>query len=244
MSALTLHENIAEKLQLKILSDDYPEGKLPNERELSDEFNVSRSTMKKAIDALVDDGLLFRKARSGTFINRLFKKNFADYSHQKQGPIGLTRSFSDRSKKIDSRILLFEAVLPPDDIKQSLLLTDSDFTFYFKRVRIIDDVPVSIETGYIPIQLFPNLSKEIVNESIYQYAAEEMGISLSNSYISIFSEPSTEEDQQELKLTTTEPVTVTEEIVFTDTGIPFEYTVVRNHYKKFTYTTSVSSTKF
>lgn len=244
MSALTLHENITQKLQHNILTNHYPEGKLPNERELSEEFKVSRSTMKKAIDSLVEDGLLFRKARSGTFVNRLFKKNFADYSHQKQGPIGLTRSFSDRSQKIDSHILSFEAILPPEDVRHSLLLSETDFTFHFKRVRIIDDVPVSIETGYIPIQLFPALSKDIVNESIYQYASEEMGISLANSYISIFSEPSTEEDQRELGLTSNQPVTVTEEIVFTDTGIPFEYTIVRNHYKKFTYTTSASSKKF
>ncbi|MBO0411285.1 GntR family transcriptional regulator [Enterococcus hulanensis] len=243
MDSLNLYNQIAEKLKKNILDDQYPSGKLPNERELSETFKVSRSTMKKAMDSLVEDGLLFRKARSGTFINLLFKKNYDDYSHQKRGPIGLTKSFSEQGKEISSMILLFEVILPPEEVRKALLLTENDFTYHFKRVRYIDKVAVSIETNYIPIQLFPQLTKDIAKDSIYDYAITEMGISLTNSYVSIFAAPSNEEDQKELQLTPCEPVTVTEEIVFTDTGIPFEYTIVRNHYKKFTYNTSVSSLK-
>lgn len=243
MDSLKLYSQIADKLKNNILKDHYPTGKLPNERDLSEEFSVSRSTMKKAIDSLVEDGLLFRKARSGTFVNLLFKKNYKDYSHQKKGPIGLTKSFSEQGKQISSTILLFEVVLPPEEVQKSLLLTENDFTYHFKRVRYIDNIAVSIETDYIPIQLFPNLTKDIVKDSIYDYAIKAMGISLTNSYVSIFSSPSNKEDQKELKLSPYEPVTVTEEIVFTETGIPFEYSIVRNHYEKFTYNTSISTIK-
>lgn len=241
MDSLNLYTQIAEKLKKNILDNHYPTGKLPNERDLSEAFHVSRSTMKKAMDSLVEDGLLFRKARSGTFVNLLFKKNYDDYSHQKRGPIGLTKSFSELGKEISSTILLFEVILPPEEIQKALLLTKNDFTYHFKRVRYIDKVAVSIETNYIPIQLFPQLTQEIAKDSIYDYAIKEMGISLTNSYVSIFSAPSNEEDQRELKLSPYEPVTITEEIVFTDTGVPFEYTIVRNHYEKFTYNTSVST---
>ncbi|MDH6363905.1 GntR family transcriptional regulator [Enterococcus sp. PF1-24] len=243
MDSLNLYNQIANQLKQNILEDLYPTGKLPNERILSEEFNVSRSTMKKAIDSLVEDGLLLRKARSGTFVNLLFKKNYTDYSHQKRGPIGLTKSFSEQGKKITSRILVFEVVLPPEEVRKGLLLSSDDFTYHFKRVRYIDQVAVSIETNYIPIQLFPKLNKEIAKDSIYDYAIKEMNILLTNSYVSIFSLPSNEEDQKELNLTPYEPVTVSEEIVFTETGIPFEYTIVRNHYQKFTYNTSVSANK-
>lgn len=243
MDSLKLYSQIADKLKNNILKDCYPTGKLPNERDLSQEFKVSRSTMKKAIDSLVEDGLLLRKARSGTFVNLLFKKNYGDYSHQKKGPIGLTKSFAEQGKEITSTILLFEVILPPEEVQKALLLTENDFTYHFKRVRYIDNIAVSIETDYIPIQLFPNLTKDIVKDSIYDYAIKKMNISLTNSYVSIFSSPSNEEDQKELKLLPYEPVTVTEEIVFTETGIPFEYSIVRNHYEKFTYNTSISTIK-
>lgn len=244
MDSQSLHQSITAKLRENILGEEYPSGKLPNERILSEEFQVSRSTMKKAIDSLVEEGLLFRKARSGTFINLLFKKNYDDYIHQQKGPIGLTNSFSGKYQQISSEILLFEVIQPPQEVQQALLLDEYEFTYHVKRVRFLDERPVSIETDYIPIQLFPNLSMDIVKDSIYNYAHTNMGINLKNSYISIFSEPSTEEDQEQLGLLPTEPVTVTEEIVFTDTGLPFEYTIVRNHYKTFSYNTSVTSAKF
>ncbi|WP_321384957.1 GntR family transcriptional regulator [uncultured Enterococcus sp.] len=237
----SLHQKITAKLRKNILEEAYPTGKLPNERLLSEEFEVSRSTMKKAIDTLVEEGLLFRKARSGTFVNQLFKKNYDNFSHQQKGPIGLTNSFLEQNRQVTSEILFFEVIQPPEEVQQGLLLNPADFTYHVKRVRFLDDEPISIETDYIPIQLFPHLSVKMIQDSIYNSAQKEMGITLKNSYISIFSEPSTEEDQKKLGLLPTEPVTVTEEIVFTDTGIPFEYTIVRNHYKKFTYNTSVTS---
>ncbi|KAF1299416.1 hypothetical protein BAU15_01865 [Enterococcus sp. JM4C] len=243
MDTPKLYDQVADKIRENILNDLYPTGKLPNERDLSETFNVSRSTMKKAIDSLVEDGLLLRKARSGTFVNLLFKKNYEDYSHQKKGPIGLTKSFSDQGKEISSTILLFEVILPPEEVRKALLLTENDFTYHFKRVRYINQVAISIETDYIPIQLFPSFTKEMAKGSIYDHASKEMGTALTNSYVSIFSSPSNEEDQQELKLTPFEPVTVTEEIVFTETGIPFEYSIVRNHYEKFTYNTSIGTIK-
>ncbi|MGC6769343.1 GntR family transcriptional regulator [Enterococcus sp. LJL128] len=243
MDSLSLYEKIADQLKRNILNDQYATGKLPNERVLSEEFEVSRSTMKKAIDSLVEEGLLLRKARSGTFVNLLFKKNYEDYSHQRKGPIGLTKSFSEQGREIRSTILLFEVILPPEEVRKALLLNESDFTYHFKRVRYIDNSPVSIETDYIPIQLFPRLTKEMIKDSIYDFAVKELGILLTNSYVSIFSMPSNQEDQKELGLEIHEPVTVTEEVVFTETGIPFEYSIVRNHYQKFTYNTSVNTAK-
>lgn len=50
--------------------------------------------------------------------------------------------------------------------------------------------------------------------SIYEYITEELKSTLSKSFISIFADSSNSEDQLELELKETEPVTVTEEVVF------------------------------
>lgn len=234
------HEEIANQIKKSILSDMYKDGKLPNERLLSETFKVSRSTVKKAIDTLVDSGLVFRKQRSGNYINLLFKKNYKDYEHQQKGPIGVTAAFENEGK-ITSKILDFEVIVPNNDVRKTLLLDEDEFVYHIRRIRYINDCAMSIETAYIPIKIFPELNKKIINKSIYQYAKKKLGISLMNSYISIYSDCSNEVDQSSLNLKANEPVTVVEEIVFTDTGIPFQYTIVRNHYKDFSYnTTSIS----
>ncbi len=54
-----------------------PDDALPPERELAEELSVSRITVRKAIDGLVDEGLLIRRQGSGTFVAARIEKNFA-----------------------------------------------------------------------------------------------------------------------------------------------------------------------
>jgi DNA-binding LacI/PurR family transcriptional regulator len=65
-----LHLNIAESLQQQIANGKYADtGQLPPEIELAESWNVSRGTMRQALQLLVDQGLLTRIPGSGTFIN-------------------------------------------------------------------------------------------------------------------------------------------------------------------------------
>src|SRR5205085_10814598 len=50
---------------------------LPPERDLAEMLSVSRITVRKAVDELVEEGLLIRKQGSGTFVSNRVEKNFA-----------------------------------------------------------------------------------------------------------------------------------------------------------------------
>ncbi|WP_293858435.1 GntR family transcriptional regulator, partial [Steroidobacter sp.] len=68
-SSLPLYQQLQRKLRLaidnRVLGAD---DALPPERDLAEELNVSRITVRKAIDGLVEEGLLIRKQGSGTFV--------------------------------------------------------------------------------------------------------------------------------------------------------------------------------
>ena len=53
-----------------------PDDALPAERDLATEFSVSRITVRKAIDGLVNEGLLVRRQGSGTFVVRACREEF------------------------------------------------------------------------------------------------------------------------------------------------------------------------
>ena len=62
-----LHIQAEEILRNLIDSDEYKDGKyLPNEIELSQKLNISRNTLRQAINKLVFEGLLVRKKGVGT----------------------------------------------------------------------------------------------------------------------------------------------------------------------------------
>lgn len=236
----TKFQEVRDYLKQQILENRYPDFKLPNERALSDELQVSRSTIRKAISLLSDEGLVFKKERSGIFINQLTQQNYQNFKTQRKGPSGLTNSFSDTDKKITTKLIHFDVIKAPEIVRQSLLLNEDDFVYFIKRVREIDGQPVILEHDYIPVFIAPRLSKSAAENSLVNYAKKELGIIPVNSYLFISSEPSSEEDRTYLALKQNEPVSVLKEIVFSEKGSPFLFSVARNHYQYFTYQTNES----
>src|SRR5215470_325318 len=69
-----LQRAIREAIEKRVLA---PDDALPAERQIASELAVSRITVRKAIDGLVDEGLLVRRRGSGNFVASRIEKNFA-----------------------------------------------------------------------------------------------------------------------------------------------------------------------
>lgn len=135
-----------------------PEDALPPERVLAEKFGVSRITIRKAISELVNEGVLDTHHGSGTFVRSKVEKNFAQLS-----------SFSDEMESrgmTPSSVWLLRSVgtVRPDE---ALTLRASPGTevYRFKRIRLADDTPMSIETTTIVASCLPSV--ESVEHSIY-----------------------------------------------------------------------------
>ncbi|HFJ8521870.1 TPA: GntR family transcriptional regulator, partial [Enterococcus faecium] len=74
---LPLYLQLKEILKNKINTGEYPENtKIPAESELIESYEVSRITVRKAVEELVEEGYLLKKQGKGTFVNRhkVFRK--------------------------------------------------------------------------------------------------------------------------------------------------------------------------
>src|SRR5687767_2101964 len=115
-----------------------PDDALPPERDLAEMLKVSRITVRKAIDELVEDGLLIRKQGSGTFVSNRVEKNFAKLT-----------SFSEdmRARGREPRSVWLNRAAGTVTPEESLTLRSSPGTpvFRFHRVRYADDAPMAIE---------------------------------------------------------------------------------------------------
>ena len=69
MSEKPPYRLVADKIREKILAGAYRDGKIPSERALMRHHAISRATATKALDALVDDGLVVRRRGAGAFVN-------------------------------------------------------------------------------------------------------------------------------------------------------------------------------
>ncbi|HEX6398745.1 MAG TPA: GntR family transcriptional regulator [Steroidobacteraceae bacterium] len=142
-----------------------PDDALPPERDLAEMLGVSRITVRKAIDELVDDGLLIRKQGSGTFVSNRVEKNFAKLT-----------SFSEdmRARGREPRSVWMNRAAGTVTPEESLTLRSSPGTpvLRFHRIRYADDAPMAIE--YATVIASCLTSVDDVENSLYE-ALERTG---------------------------------------------------------------------
>ncbi len=135
---------------------------LPSERTLSDSLGVSRVTARKAIDQLVEQGLIVRKRGSGNYI-----------APHIELPLSRLSSFSEELSRRgyipSSRWLLRGIVTAAPDEQLSLGLSPSATVARLERLRLADDVVVAYEVSVLPQVVLPN--PEEVESSLYEYLA-------------------------------------------------------------------------
>ncbi|PWG00242.1 GntR family transcriptional regulator [Levilactobacillus bambusae] len=232
------YRQIIQDIKKQILNQEVTNNRLPDERSLSEAYGVSRSTIKRALNVLAQQGIIFKKRGSGTFINPLYLKNHSLFQFDGNN-LGMTDNISMAGQKSTIQLLDYQVQPASLEIQQNLFLNEHDFVYRIKRLRFVDDSPIIIETGYIPIKLVPELTPNIVKSSIFNYMDSEDHKRVIKSFMSIQVAPSTPEDQELLSLTATEPVGIMAGTFFLDDGTPFEFSSMRVHYRYLNYNTSI-----
>jgi len=165
-SSLPLYQQLQRVLRLAI--DQHilaPDDALPAERDLAAEFEVSRITVRKALDGLVAEGLLVRRQGSGNFVSARVEKNFA-----------MLTSFSEdmRARGRNPRSAWLKrstgTVTPEEAL--TLRLSPGTPVYRFHRLRFADDAPMAIEVATIVASALPSM--DAVNDSLYE-ALERTG---------------------------------------------------------------------
>lgn len=137
---------------------------LLSERKLAQELAVSRVTIVKALAELQNEGTVVKQHGKGTVIQLPVQYDLAG------------GGFSSQLKskgKVTNRWIIRTPVCADDFLARKLGVTVGDVISHIKRVRLIDNVPVSIETTYIPQCFMPR--PDLLDGSLYEYW-ETMGI--------------------------------------------------------------------
>lgn len=234
-----VYQNIIADLKKAINAESFPSMKLPDERTLTEHYQVSRSSVKRALNVMANQGIIFKKRGSGTFINPLYLKGGSFFNYNGSN-LGVTDSFKAGNRTPGIKLLDFQVIKPSAELQRDLFLKPDDFVYEIKRLRLFDDEPFMIETGFIPIKVMPELTEKIVSSSIFNYLETEKNQEVTRAFLAIFAEPSTDDDQAHLKLKPTEPVGIMEGIFFLDDGTPFEFSTMRLHYQYMKYNTFVT----
>ena len=227
------YEKIAFDIKEDILSEKYkPNEQLPFEKELCEKYNVSKMTVKKALDLLVNDGLIIKRRGSGTFVKYITEKEIQRIIEKKQFS-GLTTT--SIGHKVTSKVLEFKIINATKEIADILKIEEDEFIYFVHRVRYVDDKAVVIEKTYIPLNLIPGMKLADVKKSIYGYIKDKLGLNIQSAHSTVRAMKSDELDRKYLNLEKDEPILEVERVAYLDNGKVFEYSFSRHRYDKFEF---------
>lgn len=215
---IPLYEKIYHDLREKIQTNYYKAGEIiPTEQELMEFYHVSRVTVRKATDQLVDAGLLIRKPGYGTVVKDRFLTNKTiDY-----------RGFNDEMKshgRIASTKVTAFSIINCDNCLASILGIETHDQFYhFVRHRYGDGTLLQIEESYMPVKIFPDLSIQRLENSKFDYI-RQCGYSIDFAMHLTTPILPDADTAQKFNITELTPIIKINNTTFTSEGMVVDYT--------------------
>jgi DNA-binding GntR family transcriptional regulator len=161
-SPVPLYYQVAQQIEHAINEGQLSPGdRLDNEISLAEQFGLSRPTMRRAIQELVDKGLLVRKRGVGTQV----------VHGQVSRPVELTSLYDDLAghhQAPRTEVLANEVVGAPDEVAAMLAVKPGSPVLHLRRLRYAHDEPLAIMENYLPEDLIPIGESDLVGRGLYQ----------------------------------------------------------------------------
>lgn len=218
-SAPPLYSQLKEIIKGKILNETYPINEnIPTEKELQENYQVSRITVRKALDELLNEGYIERQQGRGTIVLR---KNIIEEE------LHVDRSFTEEMKGSGivpgTKSIKLNTVRAQGAIARALGMKSGASVLELIRVRTADGLPIVIFKSYIDPELIQITEEEVAeNESLYlllQKKGRFVRLTKETFEVTL----STEWNSQQLELPLGSPLLKRTTVVHSD-GEPIIYT--------------------
>ena len=218
MKTVPKYLQIIDYYQGLIRAGQLAEGQqMPTEEEIGRLFNVSRITVRQALDGLAQAGHIYKIQGKGSFV--AFKKTDMQLNH--------LYGFSEEMRSLGmtpSTILVDSSLVSPSEQAAKALQIDMTQKIYLlQRVRCADGIPMAVEKVHVPFYRFVGLEQYDLSQSLYALLKEKYGCECSKASQSILAGAASFFDAKLLKIPTGTPVLCISRTTYGGDGAPFEY---------------------
>lgn len=229
-SATPLHLQAQQMLRKLIDSEEYRNGKmLPKEVDLSKQLNISRNTLRQAINQLVFEGLLVRKKGVGTKVAR---KGIT-------GGVKNWLSFSQEMKMMGIEVRNYELHLShkkaTPEVAGFFNIGEEERCVVMERVRGNLQFPFVYFISYFNPSL-PITGDENYNLPLYEMLEKNYGIVVKLSKEEVKARLAGDLIAEKLEIGANDPILIRKRFVYDDKGLPVEYNIGYYRADSFTYT--------
>ena len=225
-SFMPLYYQLKEIFLAKIENEELKEGDMiPSENELQQIFDVSRATVRNAIQLLVNEGFMEKKKGKGTFVKRR--------KIEEQLPV--LKSFTEEMIERDAskKVISAKYTKASPAISSHLGLSSDESVFSLKRLMVVDGKPLGILHSYIPARYKLGLDEDYT-KSLYRIL-EKKGIRLKEAEQTIEASMSNQEQTRLMGQKTPFPTLVIRRLAYSINGEVVEYVKGVYHGDRYRY---------
>lgn len=225
-SFVPLYAQIHQTLRGQIATGEFsPGAAIPSERELSEQFGVSRMTARQALRLLRSDGLAYRERGIGTFV----AKRKVDV--HTRNLVGFSEDMRQRGLEPSTRLMKLTREAASQQTADVLGIDEGDEVFYLERLRLADETPMAFESNHISAALCPDLDDhDLAGESLYDLLERRYGIRLRRAEEVLEAAGATRREAGLLSIKAGAPVLVVHRVVYSgaDRAIESVKTIYRS----------------
>ncbi len=190
---------------------------IPTEDELCRKYNVSKITIRQAINNLVSDGYLIKIQGKGTFVaSSLPVVGLAMKTR-------LTEDMFGKEVKVD-RDILFKGIIKPPSDEKGYLKTD-DKIYYILNRRLVNGEPAYLEESFVPYHMLPEIeSLDIASSSLYSLLQEKGVKKIFKVLQTVEISHASGDSARNLDISEGVPVLVVHRLFLSSDGTPVAYT--------------------
>ena len=223
---------LKEILENRLKSGEFQPGdQFPTDDELCAEYSLSRGTVRRAVDLLVDEGRLRREQGRGTFITA-----------PKLSPVyfrlaGFDEDMRQRGREPSTRLLRLRSFPANEEIAARLNLNKEEMVIEIARLRLADGIPMAYETRHRAYRLCPQiLEDDLEQNSVHSLLIDKYNIPLMRASHSIEARVLSEVETKLLQVKPGSAGFVVDRITYTSDNQPVTWyrTIYRGDEYRFT----------
>lgn len=223
---LQIYEDLKQKIEKKeIPSHTF----LPSENELMTLYHSSRDTIRKSLSLLQQNGYIHTSKGKGSLV----------LDHEKIAfPVAGLTSFKELSHTLPGAVITivhcFEKIPVTTYLKKELYMQKGD-VYHIERIRDIDGEKIILDIDYVNAQIIPHLTKEIVQDSIYEYIENDLGLKVSFAKKEITVIQASDQEKELLDMDGFDLLVCVKSYTYLEDATLFQYTESKHRPDKFRF---------
>jgi GntR family transcriptional regulator len=210
-------------------------GRVPPESELMEGSDLSRVTIRKALQMLENEGLVERKQGLGTFVREPINQELSEVQT-------ITEVLLARGITPSVKVVSFGVLLPPEHVRRALGLNETTSLILAKRLYLDGNEPLALLHIYLPLSIRKHAEAlrkpQLWKETTYTIWEKRAGVPIRGAAHSIRAGHADKEDAAALQIRRDDPVLILDRVTYAKDGRPLEFVSYHYHWRRFEFSVS------